>query len=57
MVTTKYCSYRGCSNDSRFPNISSMINKYGEPVFFVKFPGKNQKEKGAGDGSTLAVHS
>ncbi len=45
MVTTKHCSYRGCSNDSRFPNISSMINKYGEPVFFFKFPGKKQKEE------------
>ena len=22
-----------------------MINKYGEPVFFVKFPGKKQKEE------------
>ena len=45
MVTTKHCSYRGCSNDSRFPSRSSMNNKYGEHVFFVKFPGKKQKEE------------
>ena len=36
----KYCSHGLCYKDSRKPNAKTMTNRYGEKVFFVRFPGK-----------------
>ena len=43
MVTTKHCSYGHCKNDSRLPDRPTMTNRYGQPVFFVRFPGKKRR--------------
>lgn len=43
MVTTKHCSYGRCKNDSRKPDGLTMTNRYGQRVFFIKFPGKKRK--------------
>ena len=43
MVTTKHCSYGYCKNDSRLPDRPTMRNRYGQPVFFVRFPGKKRR--------------
>lgn len=43
MVTTKHCSYGHCKNDSRLPDRPTMRNRYGQPVFFVRFPGKKRR--------------
>ena len=43
MVTTKHCSHGHCRNDSRLPNRPTMRNRYGQPVFFVRFPGKKRR--------------
>ena len=42
MVTTKHCSYGHCKNDSRLPDRPTMRNRYGQSVFFVRFPGKKR---------------
>ena len=43
----KHCSYGICKNDSRKQNASTMTNRYGQPVFFLRFPGKKRNREKA----------